>query len=50
MGAGVPPGLQNRVRRFRALGGFDSHTFPPMFTLPNLIYGVQIRLSALREP
>lgn len=29
MGAGVPPGLQNRVRRFRALGGFDSHTFPP---------------------
>ncbi len=29
MGAGVPPGLQNRVWRLWAPGGFDSHTFPP---------------------
>jgi|GEM_PF-2028805 len=31
MVAGVAPGLQNRVWRFWALGGFDSHTFPPNF-------------------
>lgn len=29
MGAGVSPGLQNRVWRFAAPGGFDSYTLPP---------------------
>lgn len=33
MGAGVPPGLQNRVWRLWALGGFDSYPFPPAFVI-----------------
>ncbi len=30
MGAGVPSGLQNRCDSLAGLGGFDSHTLPPL--------------------
>ena len=39
IGTGVPPGLQNQLLGVRSvLGGFDSHTFPPKTSRPEMFY------------
>lgn len=47
MGAGVPPGLQNRVWRLWALGGFDSYPFPPAFVNSRAIWCFSRRFHEL---
>jgi hypothetical protein len=46
MGSGDPPGLQNRrTASFGVVGGFDSHSLPPIYLYDNKLVMEAIRLS-----